>query len=67
MGLSLPTKHKLKEDGYDYSSEDEADYVWRIVLCIPILFCIIRSTLLTCVFTEDRPMEQLKKNAEEDL
>lgn len=55
FGLMLPTKHELKEDYEDKDKNYDNEIYWRIVLCIPILFCLIRSLVLLTCFRFETP------------
>jgi len=63
FGLVLPSKHKIKEDDFDYDNE----YEWRFVIAVPILFCVIRSLMLLTCFRQDTPTNMLKHHHEGEL
>jgi len=57
FGLILPSKHWLKEE--DNAETYDNEYEWRIVICVPIVFCLLRSLLLLTCFRYDTPNEAL--------
>ena len=56
FGLILPNKHWLKDEDNEYDNE----YEWRIVIAVPMIFCVLRTLMLLTCFRYETPTLLLK-------